>query len=135
MELNIATKGRAASMDVRRGREQARQAQANLPQIGNQGAPGLPGLAPTSGNQVPTIVLPHSEPLTDAQKTQAEPYFELFGQEIMTCFYSQTWSTRAAAIQKIEEQLHNLDPRRRDAMYGEINRSNLPPEITIKVLL
>lgn len=53
----------------------------------------------------------------------------------MTCFYSQTWSTRAAAIQKIEEQLHNLDPRQRDAMYGEINRSNLPPEITIKIFL
>ena len=51
----------------------------------------------------------------------------------MTCFFSQTWSTRAAAIAKIEEQLHNLDPRRRDAMYGEINRSNLPPELTIKV--
>ena len=53
----------------------------------------------------------------------------------MTCFYSQTWSTRAAAIQKVEEQLHNLDPRRRDAMYGEINRSNLPPELTVKVFL
>ena len=53
----------------------------------------------------------------------------------MTCFYSGTWSTRAAAIQKIEEQLHNLDPKRRDAMYGEINRSNQPPEITIKVFL
>jgi len=53
----------------------------------------------------------------------------------MICFLSQTWSTRAAAINKIEEQLHNLDPRRRDAMYGEINRSNLPPEITIKVFI
>lgn len=60
---------------------------------------------------------------------------EVFGAEIMTCFLSQTWSTRAAAIAKIEEQLHNLDPRRRDAMYGEINRSNLPPELTIKVFL
>ena len=51
MELNIATKGRAASMDVRRGRENARAAakgggQAGLPQIGAAG--GLPGLAPAS---------------------------------------------------------------------------------------
>lgn len=50
MELNIATKShRAASMDVRRGREQARVASrqggnANLPQI--QGSSTvLPGLA------------------------------------------------------------------------------------------
>ena len=56
MELNIATKGRAASMDVRRGREAAlRQSnasnkanqQANLPQIG-----GLPGIAAAAN---PTI--------------------------------------------------------------------------------
>ena len=34
MELNLATKGRAASMDVRRGARQAEnQGQANLPQI------------------------------------------------------------------------------------------------------
>jgi hypothetical protein len=53
----------------------------------------------------------------------------------MTCFYSQTWSTRQAVFQKIEEQLHNLDPKRRDAMYGEINRNNLPPEVTFKVFI
>lgn len=84
---------------------------------------------------MPTIVLPHSEPLSEALRNQAEPFLEVFGEQLMTCFYSQTWSTRAAAIQKIEEQLHNLDPRRRDAMYGEINRSNLPPELTVKVFL
>jgi len=49
MELNIATKGRAASMDVRRGRELVRgnvpnSGNANLPSI--QGGGGLPGLAP-----------------------------------------------------------------------------------------
>ena len=31
--------------------------------------------------------------------------------------------------------MHNLDPRRRDAMFGEINRNNLPPEISFKILL
>ena len=91
MELNIATKGRAASMDVRRGREQARnQGQANLPQIAAGGA-GLPGLA-VGGDQaagsMPTIVLPHSEPLSEALKAQAQPFMEIFGEQIMTCFYS-----------------------------------------------
>ena len=35
MELNIATKGRAASMDVKRGREQARQSMTNKTGVGN----------------------------------------------------------------------------------------------------
>ena len=90
MELNIATKGRAASMDVRRGREQARnQGNANLPQIaaGGAGLPGLAGGDPAAGS-MPTIVLPHSEPLSEALKNQAQPFMEIFGEQIMTCFYS-----------------------------------------------
>jgi len=31
--------------------------------------------------------------------------------------------------------LHNLDPQRRDAMSSEINRNNLPPELSFKILL
>jgi hypothetical protein len=38
-------------------------------------------------------------------------------------------------MQKVEEQLHNFDPNRRDAMYGEINRSNLPPEVSFNIFL
>jgi hypothetical protein len=38
-------------------------------------------------------------------------------------------------MQKVEEQLHNFDPKRRDAMYGEINRTNQPPEISFKIFL
>ena len=130
---------RAASLDVRnRGREAVRQSGNKggtaLPTIGGGGMPGIGGAVPGS-NQGPTIVLPHSEPLTPEQQKQAEPFLELFSQEIMTCFYSQTWSTRQAAFQKIEEQLPNLDPKRRDAMYGEINRNNLPPEVTFKVFM
>ena len=53
MELNIATKGRAASMDVRRGREQARPnskaGKADLPQILGIGAAGLPGISASGG--------------------------------------------------------------------------------------
>lgn len=53
----------------------------------------------------------------------------------MTCFLSKTWATRMAAIEKIMEQLHNLDPHRRDAMSAEINTKNMPPELTFKTLL
>ncbi len=93
MELNIATKGRAASYDYRQiGRAPANKGQANLPQIGAQGGgSGLPGLSQVvagAGAQIPTKVLPHSEPLNEALKKQAEPFLELFGQEIMTCFLS-----------------------------------------------
>lgn len=35
----------------------------------------------------------------------------------------------------MEEQLYNLDPNRRDAMSAEINRNNLPPELSFKTLL
>ena len=31
--------------------------------------------------------------------------------------------------------MHNLDPQRRDAMSSEINRNNLPPELSFKILL
>jgi len=54
---------------------------------------------------------------------------------LITCFYSQTWSSRFAAIEKLEEQLSNLDPNRRDAMSCEINRKNLPIENNFKTFL
>ena len=53
----------------------------------------------------------------------------------MTCFYSKSWSTRNTALLKVSEQLHNLDPARRDAMTAEINRQNLPIEINFKTFL
>jgi len=80
-------------------------------------------------------VLPHSEPLSEEQKLKAAAFIETFNLEIMTCFYSQTWSTRMAAIEKISEQLYNLDPNRRDAMSTEINRKNLPIDETFKTFL
>ena len=42
---------------------------------------------------------------------------------------------RFAAIEKVDEQLHNLDPNRRDAMSCEINRKNLPVENVYKIFL
>jgi hypothetical protein len=48
---------------------------------------------------------------------------------------AKSWATRLAAIEKVEEQLHNLDPNRRDAMSAEINRQNLPAEVTFGIFL
>ena len=128
MELSIATKHRAVSLgDVRRSQTgSVKAASNNLPQI------GLPGIKGEPNNNRPTIVLPHSEPLSEESKTAQAELISLFGLELMTCFNSQTWSSRQCAIQKVEEQLNNLDPNLRDAMYGEINRNNIPPEISFK---
>ena len=112
----MAGKSRAASMDhvKRRPASALRAAKSSLPQIAATGTGG-------GGNQ-PTIVLPHSEPLSEEQKAQHAPLVEMFGLPLMTCMLSQKWSTRLAAIEKVQEQLHNLDPNRRDAMGAEINR-------------
>ena len=75
LELNLATKNmRAASMDVRdKRRDQGKPGQNGrigtaLPTI----AGGMPSAAPViTGNRGPTIVLPHSEPLTDELKEAA----------------------------------------------------------------
>ena len=77
--------------------------------------------ASLGGNQA-VITLPFSEPLNEDQKKSLNPLIELFGLQIITCFVSKTWSTRLQAIEKVEEQIHNLDPGRRDAMSAEINR-------------
>ena len=148
LELNVATKHRAASMDhvgakrrlmsASRGGRQAgapagptAAASGALPSIGNVQQPAKPG----TGYASPTIVLPHSEPLSEEQKAQNQVLIDLFGLQLMTCFYSKSWSTRNTALLKVSEQLHNLDPARRDAMTAEINRQNLPIEINFKTFL
>lgn len=73
--------------------------------------------------------------MSEEQKQKAASLIELFNLEIITSFYSQTWSTRQAAIEKVSEQLHNIDPNRRDAMSAEINRKNLPIEDNFKTFL
>jgi hypothetical protein len=55
----------------------------------------LPGISMALvSNNMPTLVLPHSEPLKEAQIKQAEPFLDIFGIEIMTCFFSNNWATR-----------------------------------------
>lgn len=83
----------------------------------------------------PTSVLVHAEPLTEELKNKGANLIELFGVELVTCFYSQQWASRQSAIEKVDEQLHNLDPNRRDAMSCEINRKNLPIENIFKTFL
>ncbi len=61
LELNVATKNRSVSMDVHNKRRQQTNAENNnLPDIG--GGSALPNVAKQN---MPTIVLPHSEPLTE----------------------------------------------------------------------
>eukprot|EP00347_Sterkiella_histriomuscorum_P001332 403372439 len=139
LELNMATKTRSVSMDHHNKRRQAQndgnQKANNLPEIGfGQSGNTLPSVGGGGGIQ-PTIVLPHSEPLSDQQKEKHAHLIQLFGLEIITCFNSQFWSARQASIDKVSEQLHNLDPNRRDAMTAEINRKNFPIEENFMVFL
>jgi hypothetical protein len=102
-EISIAANTRAASLDVRRGIKQSGQVSRHST-LGSSNLPQIQGSLPViASNAAPTIVLPHSEPLTDAQKKQAEPFLEIFGLEIMTCLLSHNWASRQAAMQKVEE--------------------------------
>lgn len=90
-------------------------AKSNVPKVDfkakKQGLPSVKGatdgkeasslpsvVAQVQAAMQPTIVLPHSEPLSEAQLEQAAPLIELFGKDLITCFYSQTWSSRLTAI-------------------------------------
>ena len=60
---------------------------------------------------------------------------QVFDLSLVTCLLSQSWSSRYASLVKLEEQLHNLDPELRDAMLCEINKGNLPFEISFRQLI
>jgi len=138
LELTLATKSsskRAASIDVNKQRLQKNGSNANmLPCIpgGEQALPSLGGAPLSLASSIP---LPHSEPLSDEQKSKGASLIELFSLELVTCLYSQFWSNRQAALEKVTEQLHNLDPNRRDPMSAEINRKNLPIEEIFKIFI
>lgn len=97
-------------MDVHNKRKQqtdgAPARSNNLPDIGGGSGAGkslLPSVNPSGSTLQPTIVLPHSEPLTDELKNKHAHLIQLFGLEIITCFNSQFWSARQAAIDKVNE--------------------------------
>lgn len=93
----------------------------------------LPQIARINEN-TPIIVLPHAEPLTEEQKAGQQHLINLLSLEIVTCFLSQSWANRQAALEKIMEQLNNLDPAKRDAMGCEINKFNTQLEDSLPVL-
>lgn len=138
LTMAVGAKGRAASMDhagakrrLQSGRPGSKAGRkdrgdsgvntgssAMLPSIGGPGGGAPRGQAYPQ----PVIVLPHSEPLTEEQQQSYFRLVEFFGIQIITAFMAKNWATRLAAIEKVGEQLHNLDPSRRDAMSAEINR-------------
>ena len=66
--------------------------QKNRPRETNSGnqLPNLGGSGTVSLSAAqPNLVLPHAEPLTDELKKKGESLIELFGPELVTCFYSQ----------------------------------------------
>jgi len=80
---------------VKEGLPQIKGAQdSSLPAVGKQSA--MPSVQ--AGGIQPTIVLPHSEPLSESQLESSAHLIEFFSKELMTCFYSQTWSSRLCAI-------------------------------------
>ena len=64
--------------------------QKNRPRDGNSGGqlPSLGASGVSLSAAQPTLVLPHAEPLTEELKKKGENLIELFGVELVTCFYS-----------------------------------------------
>ena len=79
--------------------------------------------------------MPICEALDNDQINTYQGLIDFFGLTLITCFVNKNWSTRLTAIQKVEEQLYNIDPNRRDAMSAEINIQNMPVELTFSVFL
>ena len=86
----------------------------------------LPEISSNKVETNPIIVLPYYEPMKDNIALKNQNLINLFNKDIIGCFVSQTWSTRQAAIEKIIEQLPNLDENIKDPMKWEINQFNFP---------
>lgn len=88
----------------------------------------LPEINSNVNENNPIIVLPYYEPMKEDVKFKFQNLINLFNENIIGCFVSQSWSNRQAAIDKVIEQLPNLDENRRDSMKCEINKFSLPIE-------
>jgi len=86
----------------------------------------LPEINANLNENNPIVVLPYYEPVKDDVTFKYRNLINIFNEDIIGCFVSQTWSNRQAALDKILEQLPNLDENTRDAMKSEINKFNLP---------
>lgn len=76
----------------------------------------LPEIDSGVGESNPILVLPYYEPLKDDVVFKNQNLINLFNQDIIGCFLSSTWSNRQAALDKILEQLPNLDEDTKDPM-------------------
>jgi ankyrin repeat protein len=88
----------------------------------------LPEINSHMNENNPIVVLPYYEPMKDDVVFKFRNLINIFNEDIIGCFVSQSWSNRQAALDKILEQLPNLDENTRDAMKSEINKFNLPIE-------
>lgn len=88
----------------------------------------LPEINAAFSENSPTQILPYYEPMKDDIKFKYQNAINIFNENIIGCFVSQTWSNRQAAIDKIVEQLPNFDDITKDSMKWEINKFNLPIE-------
>ena len=88
----------------------------------------LPEINAVKNENSPIIVLPYYEPVKEEVQFKFRNLINIFNEDIIGCFVSQTWSTRQAALEKVLEQLPNLDENLKDPMKCEINKFGLPIE-------
>ena len=99
---------------------------SNLQRSSSMPRSNLPEITAILNENNPIIVLPYYEPIKEDTKFKFQNLINLFNENIIGCFVSQSWSNRQAAIDKIIEQLPNLDENTKDNMKWEINKFNLP---------
>jgi hypothetical protein len=76
----------------------------------------LPEIIAAGSDRNPIIVLPYYEPIKDDVQFKFRNLINIFNEDIIGCFVSQTWSNRQAALDKVIEQLPNLDENTKDPM-------------------
>ena len=119
MKSNKRNFSRSKSQD-RGGELSSMQRSSSMPRS------NLPEINSTLNENNPIIVLPYYEPIKEDVKFKFQNLINLFNENIIGWFVSQSWSNRQAAIDKIIEQLPNLDENTKDTMKWEINKFNLP---------
>jgi hypothetical protein len=76
----------------------------------------LPEIIAAGSDRSPIIVLPYYEPMKDDIQFKFRNLINIFNEDIIGCFVSQTWSNRQAALDKVVEQLPNLDEHTKDPL-------------------
>ena len=76
----------------------------------------LPEISSNKAENNPIIVLPYYEPMKDEVQFKYRNLINIFNEDIVGCFVSATWSNRQAALDKVLEQLPQLDENTKDPM-------------------